>query len=40
MLIPQWQLRCLVKAAVGDWWKEWKAGALGFPTEPEEKTLK
>lgn len=20
--------------------KEWKAGALGFPTEPEQKTLK
>lgn len=40
MLIGRWQLRCLAKAAVVDWLKEWKAGALGFPTEPEERTLK
>ena len=40
MLIHQRQPRCLVKAAVVDWWKEWKAGAPVFPTEPEERTLK
>lgn len=34
LLIHQWQLRHLVKTTVADWWKEWKAVALGFPTEP------
>lgn len=40
MLIRQWRLRCFVKADVVDWCKEWKAGALDFPTESEKKTLK